>query len=141
MNETKPIDTGILEVKPNEPAVSPSKFTVLNQIWDKIPKNIQDVLRRFYANKKIFWPIAILFGILFLIIILGLLFGSTAPAASPATKKTPIPFVEVTPEASPSGDILTVMGNQLKDLNNQINSLDLGQNKLKPPVINYKVDF
>lgn len=141
MNETKPIDTGITQVSPAGNESAPKKLTTLTRIWEKIPKKIQDVLRKFYANKKIFWPISILFGILFLIIILGLLFGSPAPAVPPASKKTPTPFVEATPEASPSGDILTVTGNQLKDLDDQINSLDLGQNKLKPPVINYKVDF
>lgn len=137
MNDQNPIDIGITQVKPLEP---PAKPTVFSKISDKIPQKVKDIFNRFYVNKKIFWPITILFGIIILIIILGLLFGSPKTPTPPGPKRTP-QLVEATPEASPSGDILSVTEKQLKDLGAQINSLDMVQSKLKPPSINYKVDF
>lgn len=137
MNDQNPIDTGITQVKPPE---LPAKPTVFSKISDKIPQKVKDIFNRLYANKKIFWSITILFGIIVLIIILGLLFGTPATPTPPGPKRTPQP-VETTPEASPNGNILSVSERQLKDLGVQINSLDLGQSKLKPPSINYKVDF
>ncbi|KKQ92150.1 MAG: hypothetical protein UT58_C0011G0027 [Microgenomates group bacterium GW2011_GWC1_39_7b] len=113
----------------------------LNKIWERVPVPIKSLLVRFYSNKKIFIPVAVASGLMFLIIILGLLFGSKSTPIIIPSKKTPAPFIVTTPEASPGGDILTVIGNKLKDLNNQINALDINQNKLKPPTIDYNVSF
>lgn len=139
MTETNQIKTGISQ-ETNVWELPPEKQTIFSKISDKIPPKIKDLFAQFYAKKMIFWPITILFGIIILIIILGLLFGSPRAPTPPGPKRTPQPVV-ATPEASPSGDILSVSESKLKDLNGQINSLDLEQNKLKPPVINYKVDF
>lgn len=146
MNEINPIDTGINQVSPIETPNPTLKSGILSKISDKIPQKAKDLFGRFsesgfYANKKIFWPVTIVFGLMFLIIILGILFGSKGAAVAVSPKKTPQPFVTATPTASSSGDILTVTENQLKDLNDQINSLDIGQNKLKPPVVNYDIGF
>jgi len=139
MNEPDQIKTEINQENPFRD-VPPVKPSIFSKISDKIPQKVKDLFNKFYANKKIFWPITILFGIIILIIILGLLFGTPKTPTPPGSKKTPQPL-ETTPEASPSGDVLSTSDRLLKELNNQINSLDLGQNKLKPPVINYKVDF
>ncbi len=146
MTETNPLDIGTTQVSPVEPKKTSPVSEIVSKISDKIPQKAKDLFGRFsesgfYANKKIFWSISILFGIIFLIIILGLLFGSPQSAPIPVAKKTPVPFVLATPTASPSGDVLTMTENQLKDLNNQINSLDISQNKLKPPDINYAISF
>ena len=53
----------------------------------------------------------------------------------------PRTFVLTTPESSPSGDILTVTSNQLKSIDDQINSIDIVQSKLKPPEIDYNISF
>lgn len=141
MNETNSIDTGITQVSPIEPKKTSPVSKVVSKISGKIPQKAKDFFNRFYANKKIFWPITIVFGLMFLIIVLGLLFGSKGTAVAVPPNKTTAPFILATPTASPSGDILTVTENQLKDLNDQINSLDIGQNKLKPPDINYNIGF
>lgn len=146
MNEINPIDTGITQVSPVEPKKTSPISDIMSKLSDKIPQKAKDLFGRFsesgfYTNKKIFWPVAIVFGLMLLIIILGILFGSKGAAVAVSPKKTPPPFVMATPTASPSGDILTITENQLKDLNDQINSLDIGQNKLKPPVVNYDIGF
>lgn len=114
---------------------------ILAKIWGLVPDPIKNFVLKFYSNKKVFIPVAIAFGLVFLIIILGLLFGSKGVPVIIPSKKTPVPFVIATPTASASGDILTVTKSQLKNLNNQINSLDVGQNKLKPPAIDYDISF
>lgn len=132
------INTGIETAPPPElPKAGFAGF--VSRISDKIPPRFKEIFAKFYANKKIFWPITIALGLLFLVIILGLLFG-TRTSAVPA-RVTPTPFIENIPTASPSGDILTVTGNQLLDLSNQINSLDLKQSRLAPPTINYNISF
>src|SRR5258706_2888233 len=140
MNEDNKIETGISEVNPVEAQAISVKPNFLSKVCAKIPQKVKNLFNRFYSNKKVFWPITIAFGLIFMIIILGLLFGSKK--VSPITQsKTPQPEVLATPEASESSDILSVSERKLKDLNNQINSLDLGQNKLKPPSIDYNVSF
>lgn len=139
MNDTNPINTGITQVNPI-PEVPTAKPTLFSKISAKIPQKVKDVFKRFYANKKVFWPITILFGIIILIVILGLLFGSPGIPTPPGPKRTP-QAAEATPEASPSSDILSVSERRLKELDGEINSLDIAQSKLKPPLINYKVSF
>lgn len=141
MNEVNPINTGITQVSPIETKPVSKGSAFLSKISEKIPQKVKDIFNRFYANKKIFWPITILFGIMFLIIILGLLFGSPNAPTVLTPKKTPQPATQATPEASPSGDALSIIENQLKELGSRINSLDTAQSKLKPPAINYNVSF
>ncbi len=115
---------------------------VLSKIWGFIPLPIKNILIKFYTNKKVFIPVAVAFGLIFLIVILGLLFGSkSAPIVIVPPKKTLTPFVVTTPEATPSGDILSVTEVKLRELNNRINSLDVRQQKLSPPIIDYDVSF
>jgi hypothetical protein len=134
----QPINTGI-ELVPEGPGAETKTLKIMSRVWDKIPPRIKEIIARFYTNKKIFWPVTGAFGLVFLVIILGLIFGSKQPGAS--SRPTPTPVVETTPEASPSGDVLTQTAGQLKDLNNQINSLDLKQSRLTPPSINYNISF
>ncbi|QQG41926.1 MAG: hypothetical protein HYV90_01275 [Candidatus Woesebacteria bacterium] len=116
--------------------------TVLLRVWGSFPLPVKNILIKFYANKKVFIPVTVAFGLIFLIIILGLLFGTrSAPVVFIPPKKTPTPFVVTTPIATPSGDILSVTEIKLKELNSQINSLDVSQQKLSPPAIDYDVSF
>jgi hypothetical protein len=97
--------------------------------------------KKFYANKKIFWPVTIFFGLVLLIIILGLIFGrkpKQTPILPQATEK---PFILSTPIASPSAGILGESNQKLIDLKTQIDNLDVKQSKLKPPILNFEVRF
>jgi hypothetical protein len=131
------INTGIEPVQEGAPPTT--KIGILSKISDKIPPKVKAVFAKFYTNKKIFWPVTISLGLLLLVVILGLLFGTEAPPSLPTP--SPTVFVVSTPEASPSGDILSVTERQLRDLRNQINSLDLNQSHLAPPQINYDIKF
>lgn len=96
---------------------------------------------KFYANKKIFWPVTIAVGFLFLVILLGLIFGKRN--ASQIVSKTPVPspVVQNTPVSSASGDILTDTQIKLNDLKKQVNTLDVRSSRLKPPILDFDIKF
>lgn len=134
-----PINTGIEQVT-QVPAPA-GKTNFFTKLVGKLPPQIRPVLAKFYSNKMIFWPVTIVFGLLFLVIVLGLLFGSPSTPAPAKPTPSPIPFVQATPIPCTGTDVLCVTGNKLKDLKNQINSLDLKQSHLAPPQINYDINF
>jgi hypothetical protein len=136
MNEV-PINTNTpIPVKPN----------IFTQIWAKIPQKVKDVILKFseselYANKKIFWLVTGVFVLLVLTLIIGLIFGNKGTKNTPISKlPTPSPIVQSTPKV---GDIDTLTGieNNLNTLNNQIDTLDVNQSRLKPPTLNFDVKF
>jgi len=115
--------------------------------WKSLPAKIKPILanifNKFYSNKKIFWPISIAFGLIFLVIVLGLLFGKkrNVPQAVTMATATPIPTIQSTPQATSSGNILTDSQNKLNDLKNQINNLDVQQSRLQPPTLDFNISF
>ncbi|HJY98283.1 MAG TPA: hypothetical protein VJ227_01065 [Patescibacteria group bacterium] len=130
------INTGIEKIEQIKP---PSRETFFSKISGKIPPKIKDVFLKFYSRKKIFWPVTISLGLLLLVVVLGLLFGSPSPAPLPT--QTPRAVFVPTPEASPSGDILSVTERRLRDLKLEIDSLDLKQSHLAPLELNYDTAF
>ncbi len=96
---------------------------------------------KFYSNKKIFWPVSIVLGLLLLVIILGLIFGNRGGSQNVLKTPTPSPIIQSTPEATESGDILTNSQIKLKDLKNQIINLDPHQSRLQPPNLNFDIKF
>lgn len=139
MNNT--INTGIEEAPQKAPVPVSKMPPFLAKISGWIPPQVKEILAKFYTNKKIFWPVTIVFGILFLVIILGLLFGSPNAPVQVVKRATPSPFVQPTPAPCSPTDQLCLTGNQLKDLKNQINSVDLRQSRLSPPQIDYDIKF
>jgi hypothetical protein len=135
MNEV-PINTNI-----PVPTPVPTKPNIFAQIWAKIPQKVRDIILKLYANKKIFWLVTGIFGLLILTLIIGLIFGNNGVKNTPVSKlPTPIPTVQITPIV---GDVDTLTGieNNLKTLNNQIDTLDVNQSRLKPPTLNFDVKF
>ena len=102
------------------------------QLWSKVPQKARDIFARFYTNKKIFWPITIAFGLLFLVLILGLLFGNKNKVVT-SVKNTPAPEIQPTSQA--------ISNNPLNDLKIQINEFDVKQSRLKPPPLNFDIRF
>lgn len=144
MSDNLPISTGISPVSPQAEVKKPSIFDKppFNKIpIDKIPAPVKQIFAKFYSNKMIFWPVTIVFGLMFLIIILGLLFGSAGQTPVPKPKITPVPFVQATPSPCATSDTLCITGNRLQDINSQIKALDLKQSRLSPPQINYEISF
>lgn len=143
-NTTQPPVQPIAPKQANPATEAISKFkSTFKTFTDKLPEPVKAAFAKFYANKMIFWPITISFSLMFLIIILGLLFGTKGtPQPVVIAKKTPVPVkIQPTPEASPSGDILSVTEVKLNDLNTQINNLDPRQSRLQPPSIDFKINF
>lgn len=96
---------------------------------------------KFYTNKKIFLPVSISFGLIFLILILGLLFGKrNTTQVAPETPK-PTPTAQNTPQATTSGDILSESQIKLNSLKNEINNLDVKQSRLQPPSLDFDIKF
>ncbi len=118
----------------------PGKEFITNLVA-KLPTPLQDVLYKFYANKMIFWTITILFGLMFVIIILGVLFGSAGTPQPVKTAPKPTPYLNTQPTASPSGNVLQQTQFQLSALKDKINALDVRQSPLKPPPFNFDIKF
>lgn len=96
---------------------------------------------KFYTNKKILWLIGLVFGLLLLIIIIGLIFGKKGGSET-GVSPTQTPASQATPEASPGQpNSLTEIEQKLSDLKTQINDLDVKQSRLQPPNINFKISF
>ena len=141
----QPINTGIQEVAPPVQAPAPKispLVSVLSKISGLIPQKTKDLWLKFYSNKKIFVPVAAAFGLVFLTIVAGLIFGSVKPTAVPS-KTTPTPWRQsgTSPQSTPGGDIVTDTENQLNSIKTQINNLDVKQSRLTPPSLNFEIKF
>ena len=122
------------------------KQNILQNIWIRVPQKLKDVLTRFsesgiYGNKKVFWLVTGAFGLIFITILIGLVFGSGGTSTkSTKVKLVPTPIAETTsvPEAK---DALMEADDRLKALRARINSLDVKMSRLSPPQVNFKVSF
>ncbi len=121
--------------------VPPAPEPYQNLITQKLKNIAVNLFNKFYANKKIFWPVTGFFGLVFLIIIMGLLFGNKKNSNIISPKITPTPFILSTPIASPSAGILGASGEKLIQLKTQIDNLDVRQSRLQPPTLNFDVKF
>lgn len=134
---------------PNQNPVqeSPSKLGRLKEYLGKIKNFLTpfwEAFKRtkFYTNKKIFYAITGLFGLMFLIIILGLLFGKRGNTPVVTTRPTPTPLItqsQATP--TPSGDVLSQIEQKLFNLKTQMDSFDTRQSRLQPPPLDFKIEF
>ena len=114
----------------------------MERIIEKYKPILLNAFNKFHSNKKIFWPITISFGLVFFVIILGLIFGKHTSTQYYAIKiPSPSPYVQSTPEATSSGNILIDSQNKLNDLQNQINNLDVRQSRLQPPSVDFNIQF
>ena len=125
-----------LPIQQTPPTQKPSLVT---QIWSKIPPRAKELLLKFYSNKKIFIPITTAFSLVFLIIILGLLFGKRGPVGV-ISRPTPSLAPRALPTLAPES-MLSQIQIQLARLKDQILSLDVNESKLQPPPINYDIKF
>lgn len=109
--------------------------------WTKVPLPIKAGITKFTSNKKIFLPVTISLGAIFLVIILGLIFGGGSAKPAPKKSPTPTPVVQKTPEASESGDVISINERKLNALKNQIKTLDVNQSRLQLPPIDFEISF
>lgn len=79
-------------------------------------------------------------GIIVIIVILGLLFGKRGIMSGISSAPTPTPFVLITPPpAIPNS--LSTSPDKLNQLKDQIEELDVKQDRLQPPPLNFNVGF
>jgi hypothetical protein len=124
---------------PIEPVQVPEP-NLFKKLYAKVPQKIKEGLNKFYANKKVFWPVTIAFVLIFMVIVVGLLFGSKTGIQIAKKSPTPTPIVAATPQPE-AQDLLSILERKLNDLKFQIANLDVNQKRLQPPVINFKVSF
>ena len=140
-NQNTSIDTPT-QVVPLVPIETPQPvLTGWKLMLSKVKPVLINSFNKFYSNKKIFWPVSIVLGLLLLVIILGLIFGNRGGGQNVSKTPTPSPIIQSTPEATDSGDILTNSQSKLKDLKNQIINLDPRQSRLQPPNLNFDIEF
>lgn len=109
-------------------------------LWSKIPQKAKDFLTRLYSNKRVFWPITIAFGLIFLMLIAGLLFGNRNRTTT-SVKNSPSPTPQNQNVVPEDNDPLSQIEQKLSDLKNQISTFDAKQSRLQPPTVNYNVKF
>lgn len=94
-------------------------------------------------NKKVLIMIAMVFGVfLFLLILISLISKNIRKIVNPANIPTSTPEVSIdsNPQATVSSELVPEQ-NQLESLKEEINNLDIKQSRLKPPNVNFKIDF
>ncbi len=122
---------------PTEPIVPASKF---GKLLEKIPTPIKNLFAKFYENKKIFWPVTGAAGAIFLILILGLIFGKRQMAIS-TTKPSPTQSQNQATSVPSTPDQLQQIQMTLGKIKDQITNLDVTQAPLQPPGIDFKISF
>lgn len=136
MNE-ETLKTGVTQVAEVPPA-KVNRFQKLSGFFEKIkgmiPPKVVEALNKFYSNKKMFLAVTIPIGLILLTIIIGLIFGGKNQTQN-TTKSTPTPAATVAPSEAPSGN------SELDTLKNRLDSYDVRQSRLQPPVINFDIKF
>lgn len=129
----------------NSQPAQPIQNQVPVQAPSPVPQNkVIEMLSKFKFDKKKLIIIGAVFGIfLVLLILISVISKSVKNIVS--VKSTPSPTtsdvnIEPTPQSTVSGE-LSPYQTQLGDLKNQINSLDVYQSRIKPPEVNFKIDF
>lgn len=100
-----------------------------------------NLFNKFYAKKKVFWPVTIFFMLILIIVILGVLFGGNAVPQPLVTKPSSSPFIIPRPTFRPATGVLGESAEKLIKSREFLDNLDVFQNRLKPPTLNYEVRF
>lgn len=96
---------------------------------------------KLYSNKLVFWSLTTFLTLVLLIVILGTLFGNKSNGTVSNPRPTKVPFVLPSPNATPSIEVLYNSQQKIYSLKKQIEELDVRQNRLQPPDINFDIKF
>jgi hypothetical protein len=106
----------------------------------KFKEILKAALARLLKNKKMVVLLGGIFGLILLIIILGLIFGKRSKVP-PHLKGTPSPNQNTqSPIPSPT-DTLGQNEVKLKNMNEEIINFDIIQSRLTPPKVDFKISF
>ncbi|MEK7470956.1 MAG: hypothetical protein AAB622_03100 [Patescibacteria group bacterium] len=134
---------------PIEAPTAPQTETVVSKTpaFKKFKENIgplmKDVLARVMGNKKMFYLLSGILGLLILIIIVGVIYKISGSFTS-KVKVTPTPTATGQNINTVNQENLSPLDKMENDLNGvkiKIDNLDVKQLPLTPPVINYKIKF
>lgn len=122
----------------------PTQTPITNPVTPPIIPVVENKYSK-YLNKKTLKIVGIVFGVfLVLVILLSVITKNIKNIVTP-TNNSPTPTPEeniINPQnqSTVSGELAP---NQIKliDLKKQISELDIEQNRLKPPAINFKINF
>lgn len=111
------------------------------QLIEKIKTILISMFEKLYSNKIMFWSLTSFLGIVLLIVIVGSLFGHPGSKVIPNHLPTATPFILATPVASSSSDVVSTSQEKLLKLKNQLDQLDIKQERLTPPNLNFDIKF
>lgn len=134
-------DSPVPSVPPANTPPPTSKIPSMNQVKNSIGPLMKDVFGKLYENKRVFYLITSLLGLILLVVIAGVIYKMSDNLAGKA-KAVPT----VTPEIQTDvvEENLSPLQKLEKDLMNakvKIDNLDVKQLQLAPPAIDYKVNF
>ena len=134
-----------LDQNVNQPVQQPVPEDQSTPVWkvyfNKYKPVAVNSFNKFYSNKKIFWPVVGFFGLVFLIILLGSLFGGKKTISNVSSRPSAPPIIQPTPVPTQSSDVLTNSELKLNDLKNQIQNLDVKASRLQPPTLYFNIKF
>ena len=123
------------------PTPEPQSTPIWKVYFDKYKPVAVNIFNKFYSNKKIFWPVVGFFGLVFLIIIVGTIFGGKRTTTNVSSLPSVAPIIQPTPMPTQSSDILTNSSSKLNDLKSRIQNLDVKQSRLQPPTLYFNIKF
>lgn len=143
MNE-QPLDQNTI-IPPTPETTKTSLDKIVGQVKEKAVPTIKSLLpklkeSKLYKNKLVFWTMTSLFGVLLLVIILGLLFGNRNRNIVSTSTSTPS-AQNIVPTITQEDGPLFQINRRLIDLKTQIMTFDVKQSRLKAPAINFDVKF
>lgn len=135
--------TGIpVPVAPPVGATPPaSKIPSLSQMKNSIKPLLKNVFGKLYENKKMFYLVMSLLGLIVLIIVAGVIYKMSRNLSSRSKVTLTPPPVAETITTNENLTPLEKMENDLKATKVKIDALDVKQLPLTPQIIDYKIKF
>lgn len=125
----------------NQPQQDQIPVQSANSFISKIFQSLKNIFNKFYSKKKIFWPVTISIGLILLIILIGLVFGKRN-LGNQKSQPLPTPVqTQATPGSTATPNQLTQIQLNLGKIKDQIQSLDVNQSQLTPPMVDYNISF
>jgi hypothetical protein len=128
------------EITPEDPIAADKK--AFGDLVANIPQILKGAGDKLLANKKlIIFISAGIIGLYVLVLVMGQVFKVKNSLTNPTASPSPTPETQNIQETPVPGDPLGENEIKLQELKNKIDSLDLWQNRLQPPVVNFKISF
>lgn len=128
-------------VTPSIPTGQPQgKFA---EIKDKFLPILKETSERVHKNKKLFWIVNSLFGVIVLLIVVGSIYKTIQKKSATVVKSTPTPTSQSTyvNTGDKIYDDLTLNEDNLHVVKDSLINYDPQQKRLSPPEIDFDISF